>query len=36
VFRAPNSWFVNRSSSGVMSLNFGAAGDQPVSGAYVR
>jgi hypothetical protein len=37
VFRQPGSqWFVNRSSGGVTNLSFGAAGDQPVPGAFVR
>jgi hypothetical protein len=37
VFRSSGAaWFVNKSSGGVMSLNFGAAGDQPVPGSFVR
>lgn len=37
VFRQPGAqWFVNKSSGGVLSLAFGAPGDQPVSGSYVR
>jgi hypothetical protein len=36
VFRQPNEWYVNKSSGGVMSASWGAAGDLPVPGSYVR
>jgi cytochrome c peroxidase len=37
VFRQPGAqWFINKSSGGATSLVFGAPGDQPVPGAYVR
>jgi hypothetical protein len=37
VFRpAGAAWYVNKSSGGVMSLSFGATGDLPVPGSYVR
>lgn len=37
VFR-PNGaiWFINRSTAGVLIQQFGATGDQPLPGAYVR
>jgi hypothetical protein len=37
VFRQPGAqWFINKSSGGATGLVFGAPGDQPVPGAYVR
>lgn len=37
VFRPSNAtWYSNRSASNVLTRQFGLAGDQPVSGAYVR
>jgi hypothetical protein len=35
VFRS-GAWYVNKSSGGILSVNFGSAGDLPVAGAYVR
>jgi hypothetical protein len=37
VFRSSGAaWFVNKSTGGVMSVSFGAAGDSPVPGSFVR
>jgi uncharacterized delta-60 repeat protein len=37
VFRSSGAaWYVNKSSGGVVSVNFGAAGDLPVPSSYVR
>jgi uncharacterized delta-60 repeat protein len=37
VFRPSNgTWFVNRTSGGTSAQQFGANGDQPLSGAFVR
>ena len=36
VFRQPNEWYANKSSGGVMSAAWGAAGDLPVPGNYVK
>jgi uncharacterized delta-60 repeat protein len=37
VFRSSGAaWYVNKSTGGVMSVNFGAAGDIPIPNAFVR
>ncbi|MBS1792982.1 MAG: VCBS repeat-containing protein [Acidobacteria bacterium] len=37
IFRpSTNTWWINRTSQGLLSVGFGATGDQPVPAAYVR